>query len=392
MTYDEDTSSSPGSDWLKVVAGGKSVRVEVTQSGKSQSRMPHSSSAFSNTNNLSVIPTSISMPSEGGTTLVDVATDGKDYALILLPSWVKLKNKNLTSFSLTCAENTSTSPRSDWFKVAVGGKTVRVTITQSGKDSSKSTYYSSASSYAKHLSVIPTSITMPSDGGTTFVDITTDSKDYAIMLLPSWVKLKNKNSKYFSLTCAENTSTSPRSDWFKVAAGGETVRVEVTQKGKSSYDSYSQDNSYGTNRLRPAIKQDKVFSIGLDISFDFFSGSYSSDRDMESYSDYELNSIGLGLRARIGRYDQWFNLIGGMRYLFGEYEASLMVPVLLNLNLLKIGHCTGYIGGGYEFGVYGDYYDDYVLQAGFLIGSHTDFQFFHKPNQEVFGAGFTLYF
>ncbi len=386
------TSARNTSFLVRTVNGAKEQRVSISQTGRvstSSTTSSSSSSRSSTASRLEVKPTSISLSSGSGTALVDVSTDANDYSVSLLPSWAKLKSKYSTFFSLSYTENTSTTPRSDWFNVTAGGKTVKVTITQSGKGSSRSTTYSSStSSSASRLTVKPTSLLLEGGEGTALVDISTDAKDYQITDLPSWLKLKNKYDTFFSLTYLPNNSSSQRSDWFTVKAGGKSVRVNVTQRGK--YSAFSGSGSSGNRRN--SSNGSKFFTIGFDFNFDYFSNYYSSYSYSDSYSEYDPYSIGIGLRARFGRYDQWFNLIGGARYVYGEYKSGVMVPVVLNLNLIKLDPLTMYIGGGYEFGVYGNYYDDYLVQAGMLIGPHTDFQFIYKPNQEVIGAGLTIYF
>ena len=391
-TSNSATSTRNTSFLVRTVNGAKEQRISISQAGRvSTSSTTSSSSRSSTASRLEVKPTAISLSSGSGMTLVDVSTDAGDYNVSLLPSWAKLNNKYDTVFSLSYTENTSTNPRSDWFNVTAGGKTVKVTITQSGRGSSRSTTSSSTSaSGTKSLIVKPTSITLPSKSGTTLVEVTTDGGEYEITFLPSWMQLKNKNSTFFTLSYSENTSTAPRSDWFHVKSGGKTVRVDVTQKGRST--GYYDSGSYGTNTSRHTTIGDKLFRLGLDVSFDYF-GRYNSNFSYtDSDSDFEPYSVGLGLRARIGRYDQWFNLIGGARYVYGEYKSGVMVPVLLNLNYVTLNPLTFYIGGGYEFGVYGNYDGDYLVQAGMLIGPHTDFQFIYRPKQEVIAAGLTLYF
>ena len=394
-TSNSTTSARNTSFLVKTVNGAKEQRISISQTGRvstSSTTSSTSSSRSSTASRLEVKPTSISLSSGSGTALVDVTTDANDYNVSLLPSWAKLKSKYGTFFSLSYTENTSTTPRSDWFNVTAGGKTVKVTITQSGRGSSRSTTYSSStsssSSSASRLTVKPTSLLLEGGEGTTLVDISTDAKDYQITDLPSWLKLKNKYDTFFSLTYLPNNSSSQRSDWFTVKAGGRSVRVNVTQRGRFSALSGSGNNGYRRN----SSNRNKGFTIGIDFNFDYFGNYYSNYGYSDSYSDFGPYSVGVGLRARIGRYDQWFNLIGGARYVYGEYKSGVMVPVLLNLNLIKLDPLTLYIGGGYEFWVYGNYFDDYLVQAGMLIGPHTDFQFIYKPNQEIIGAGFTVYF
>lgn len=127
---------------------------------------------------------------------------------------------------------------------------------------------------------------------------------------------------------------------------------------------------------------DKTFRIGADASADFFLGP----------GRLPPVSIGLGVRARYGRPDQWFNVIGGLRYIYGTRLSGIMIPVLLNVNLIRTDAFSAYLGGGYEFDFIGTYWGAAKYQAGFLVGPHADIQISYKPYQGALGLGFTYYF
>lgn len=128
-------------------------------------------------------------------------------------------------------------------------------------------------------------------------------------------------------------------------------------------------------------QDDKVFRVGMDASVDcFLSSEYTV-----------LPSFGLGARVRVGRYDQWLNFVGGVRYIYGTRLSGIQVPVLLNVNLLKGKQISAYLGGGYEFDFIGTYWGCMKAQVG-LAGKHIDFRVFYKPYQGDLGAGFTYYF
>ena len=128
-------------------------------------------------------------------------------------------------------------------------------------------------------------------------------------------------------------------------------------------------------------QEDKLFHVGADASVDFFlsSGTRVSP------------GAGLGVRARLGRYDQWVNLVGGIRYIYGRRLSGVQVPILLNVNLIKGGSITAYLGAGYEFDFIGTYYGCMKFQTG-LAYRQFDFRVFYKPYQGDLGAGFTYYF
>ena len=102
-------------------------------------------------------------------------------------------------------------------------------------------------------------------------------------------------------------------------------------------------------------------------------------------------SIGIGARARLGERDQWLNLVSGLRYIYGHRLSGFQIPIMLNVNLLKMDWGSGYLGGGFEFDFFGRYLGCMKYQIG-LAGDHLDFRVFYKPYQGDLGAGVTYYF
>lgn len=128
-------------------------------------------------------------------------------------------------------------------------------------------------------------------------------------------------------------------------------------------------------------QDDKFFRAGVDASVDCFLGSGSRVSP----------SVGLGASVRLGRPTHWVNLVGGVRYIYGQRLSGFQVPIALNVNLLRGELCSGYLGAGYEFDFIGTYLGCMKFQAG-LAARHFDFRIFYKPYQGDLGAGFTYYF
>jgi len=128
-------------------------------------------------------------------------------------------------------------------------------------------------------------------------------------------------------------------------------------------------------------QDNRIVHVGIDASVDCF---LNSDNRVSP-------SLGLGVRARLGEHDQWLNLVGGVRYIYGTRLAGFQVPVLLNVNLLRGDNFSTYLGGGYEFDFIGSNYGAWKAQVG-LAGRQLDFRVFYKPYQGDLGAGFTYYF
>ena len=128
-------------------------------------------------------------------------------------------------------------------------------------------------------------------------------------------------------------------------------------------------------------QENRLFHVGADTSVDCF---LSSGNKMAA-------SGGIGVRARLGRYDQWVNLVGGVRYIYGQRLSGVQVPLLLNVNLINGWPVCGYVGAGYEFDFIGTYWGCMKVQTG-LAYKHFDFRIFYKPYQGDVGAGLTYYF
>lgn len=125
----------------------------------------------------------------------------------------------------------------------------------------------------------------------------------------------------------------------------------------------------------------KVFHAGIETSVDCFavSGGRISP------------SIGLGALVRLGRDEQWINLVGGVRYIYGMRLSGFQIPVLLDVNLLRGGQFSAYLGGGYEFDFIGSYLGCTTFNTGLRYG-RLDMRVFYKPYQGDLGAGLAYYF
>ena len=128
-------------------------------------------------------------------------------------------------------------------------------------------------------------------------------------------------------------------------------------------------------------QENKLVRVGVDASMDGFI----------STNNKILPSFGIGVRTRVGRPDQWLNVVGGLRYIYGVRLSGIQVPILLNVNLLKGKKASGYLGAGYEFDFIGTYWGCMKFQAGAAF-KHLDFRVFYKPYQGDIGAGFAYYF
>ena len=128
-------------------------------------------------------------------------------------------------------------------------------------------------------------------------------------------------------------------------------------------------------------QDDKLFHVGADATVDYFL----------PFKKGVLPSFGVGVRGRLGRYDQWVNVVGGLRFIYGTRMQGFQVPIMLNVNLIRGRQVSAYLGGGYEFDFAGTYWGCIKVQAG-VAWKHLDFRVFYKDYQGDIGAGLTYYF
>ncbi len=89
----------------------------------------------------------------------------------------------------------------------------------------------SSSNSSITLSVSKQNVSFKASAESIMIDVKTNANDYQIAHLPSWCKLKNKYSTWFSLECDINRATQSRSDWIEVTAGGKKEKIAVSQAG-----------------------------------------------------------------------------------------------------------------------------------------------------------------
>ena len=411
----ENTSSQARSDYMKVKAGGKEVRIDISQSGSSgRSALEITRVTFANGDKNGNVLTEY-----GGVLRVGEMKYllPKVYYNLLTPDNksidIKIKiikpDGSISSGSESpsgftwedrfnfSSGNSRTINLKGWGSVSGGvypvgvhrfeiwseGKKLYSTTFEIKGDSSSSSS-SSGSTRASRLTVDNKTLvnaTFSSSGGSETFYVSTDASSWTTWGIPTWCSVVEKTSSSFKLKCEPNRSSSSRSDYMKIKAGDKEVRINITQSGNSSSSAYSGSSSSSSSSSSYSSRNtskshDSRFRVGVDISYDMFNPSFD-------FSNLSYN-LGAGFRARIGGSDQLFNLIGGIHYHIGAY-SGFTAPVLLNLNFAGL-----YIGGGYEFSVSGDLWDTAVFQTG-ICASHMDYQIYYKPGLNVLGFGLTWY-
>ena len=70
-------------------------------------------------------------------------------------------------------------------------------------------------------------------GGREYYSVSTSASSYETWGVPSWCSIENKTSTGFTLVCNRNTSTTSRSDYMKVKAAGQEIRIDIKQEASS---------------------------------------------------------------------------------------------------------------------------------------------------------------
>lgn len=195
---------------------------------------------------LTVSRTNISVGASAGTTSITV-TCNRAWNLQNTNSNMFSVSQNGNTVTINYYANTTSSSRSDYFDIVTtdGSKSVRVTITQSGANST-----SSSNNYpnAVTLSVSRTSISVGASAGTTSITVTSN-REWRLQNTSSNMFYVSKNGNTVTINYYANTTSSSRSDYFDIATtdGSKSVRVTITQSGTSS-SNYSGETTLSVSK------------------------------------------------------------------------------------------------------------------------------------------------
>ncbi|MDR0831073.1 MAG: hypothetical protein LBN95_13345 [Prevotellaceae bacterium] len=129
------------------------------------------------------------------------------------------------------------------------------------------------------LTVSPTEVEFDAAGGSKTISISTSMSWSTPVNTASWVTM-TKYSNSISLTCAANTATSERTDYFKIKAGDKEVRVNIKQKGATQANSVS---SY-----LKAVNQLITMNMNSSPTQNLDNGNYKGQRN----SDNQRSGLG----------------------------------------------------------------------------------------------------
>lgn len=358
---------------------------------KSPSSSSTSSTKPSSTNNsttLSVNNTSYTYTAEGGTSTLVVRSNTSWSIGVQPASWVHT-TRSSNEITIRVDKNNSTSSRTDYFTIKAGNKSERINISQSGGS-------------APYLTLSTYNVNFSSSGGSQTINVNTNCSWDIAVKTNSWGHL-TKYGNTLTLRVDANSSSTQRTDYFTIKAGGVEKRVNITQSG--SYSSYNSSPSYSSysnnyNNYRSYtyynnwLKDHSHIGITMDIE--------------EDVSGNQLVALDLGVLYKLGNYDDIVNVTLGAMYRYyvchadhtsyqygdtklGYYNQpsghAFVIPLNVKFNICNIDYNNKfYIGCAYncEIGISDS---DNILKNGSSISpqigicsEHWDFAGYYKPH------------
>lgn len=195
-----ENSGIARSSYLILKSGTKTLRLNITQAGKSATRLDVSTS-------------DVEFSANGGSRTIEIYTDGECQISTQPKSWAHA-TINGNSISLSVDENPGTK-RTDYFVIKSGSYTERINISQAGKQ-------------ASFLNPSQTNIYVSHSGGTRTITVTTDGTWEFGADPESWIDL-SRSGNTITLYISSYSGSSDRSDYFTIKSGNLEKRINITQ-------------------------------------------------------------------------------------------------------------------------------------------------------------------
>lgn len=227
--------------------GGKPVASSRSNSSSSNSNTSNRGTSSSST--LSVSKSNLSFSSYGGTETINVS--GPSWSISVNPaSWGHLTRSGNT-LTLKVDANSSSSARTDYFKLKSGSQEIKVNVSQSGSSYSSSPY----------LNATKTELFFASEGGQESITISTNNTWKISTNTNSWGHLKQEGNT-LTVSVDANYTGNQRTDYFVLSAGGVEKRINITQSQTYAKNGVSMsgstraytDNATGLSYLTTCIK------------------------------------------------------------------------------------------------------------------------------------------
>ena len=170
------------------------------------------------------------------------------YSVYNIPSWCSISNRTSTSFTLNYQANPNTYKRYGSIDISGGGTSIRISLEQDANTASSNSTNSSSS-----LKVNKSSIVATAAGVTEYITVTCN-KAWEIQHPSGGMYNATRSGNSVKVVISANTATSTRTDFFNIRTtdGKETIKISLSQSGKStsSYSSYNSGySSYNRSRL-----------------------------------------------------------------------------------------------------------------------------------------------
>lgn len=196
-----ENSGIARSSYLVLKSGTKTLRLDITQAGKSATRLDVSTS-------------DVEFSADGGSRTIEIYTDGECSISTQPESWAHA-TINGNSISLRVDENPGTK-RTDYFVIKSGSYTERINISQAGKS-------------ATRLSVSTDNVSFSSSGGSRTISVSTDGEWRISTETNSWGHT-SINGNTVTLRVDANNGDS-RTDYFVIKSGNIEKRINISQDG-----------------------------------------------------------------------------------------------------------------------------------------------------------------
>ena len=265
LKIDENTSASSRSDWFSIKSGNNEKRITITQSGKISSNI---------TKTATIKTVSVSndadMDGEKGLTVhvaFDISgmkdTDGKvscyfydsngnalidtndSYGTNGSPSHVAVSRSTKPGYDNTTYSDLEIKiPYNELHISGTYSRTMRVDViiwdysTSNHKEMTRKerNYFSCVPVYS-FLKLNGTSSNKTTrfghSGGRENYTVSTSAGSYEIWGVPTWCRVEGQTSSGFTLVCESNPHNTSRSDYLKVKAAGQELRLDIKQEAYS---------------------------------------------------------------------------------------------------------------------------------------------------------------
>ena len=214
ISYSENRTGNQRSDYFDVQTTDrtKSARIRVTQNAPT----PVAAS-------LSVSTSSIDAPASGTTRYITVSCN-TSWEVEYPSGTMYSVTRNGNTLTVYINENTSSSPRSDYFNVKTtdGSSVQRINMSQEGT----SGYYGGA------LTVSRTSLSVGYSATTEYLTVS-GGQSWEVEYPTATMYSVTRNGNTLTVRINENTSANSRTDFFNVkGSDGTTIRINLSQEGR----------------------------------------------------------------------------------------------------------------------------------------------------------------